>query len=306
MVVGQTGAGKSTLANRILDHPEYDIFEERIGRQGSVTGTTQRGTWGDLVVIDTPGVPASDTAGSLRNFDAIVEHIRRERTLSTLIFLVHEEPSDGSLQLAEARILLEQLNHLPCSKLIVCRQPELTSRTKRAEEEKRERGVQVAEMALGDTRLSMPMILLTDGYTEESSQQVAEIIAFVRRSERVAVDVPSLRTSDELRQFLYELADTNTRLQALKHETQEMESSLWYRTLWMTSHLVPLAYMSATSSGLGSLRTGAYVKREQEEGNRIRSEISVRHEELERGEVDEEQLRVARERLGDLDNLYGY
>lgn len=306
LIVGPTGAGKSTLANKILDHPDYDIFVEGVGLKGGVTTTTQKGSWGDLVVIDTPGVPSVDTSGSLKHFDAIVELIRRERTLSTLIFLIHEERATSPEQLREYRVILEQLNNLPCSKLVVCRQAELIHRTKRTEEDRTMRGERVVEHALEDSGLNMPLLLLTDGYTQESNQQVSQIVDFIRRSERVAVDVPSLRTSDELRQFLCDLADRDNRLAALRQETLEIEDSLWHRRLLLASHMVPLAYLSATSMGMGSLSTEAYVRREQEEGGRIRGEITRRYEEIEGGKMDEELFKAVRERLSDLDYLCGY
>lgn len=42
MIVGRAGAGKSTLANKILDHPDYDVFEEGHGT-AAVTAKTSRG-----------------------------------------------------------------------------------------------------------------------------------------------------------------------------------------------------------------------------------------------------------------------
>lgn len=47
--------------------------------------------------------------------------------------------------------------------------------------------------ALEDSGLNMPLVLLTDGYTEQSNQQIAEIVNFVRRSERVEVSSPRQR-----------------------------------------------------------------------------------------------------------------
>lgn len=70
--------------------------------------------------------------------------------------------------------------------------------------------------------------------------------------------------------------------------------------------VVPLAYVSATTVGVGFLWTGPFVKREQEEGTRIRIMIKLKEIEIEKGMVDDEQLALAKERLNDLEALFGY
>lgn len=70
------GAGKSNLANKLLDHPTCDAFEEGDGTPG-VTTQTQRVAWRDLVVIDTPAIPDEDPSKTLANFDLVVEAIRQ-------------------------------------------------------------------------------------------------------------------------------------------------------------------------------------------------------------------------------------
>lgn len=107
------------------------------------------------------------------------------------------------------------------------------------------------------------------------------------------MNVPSFRTSEELKGFMSRLADRASRLDALKQEVEELESSLWNRTLWMASQVVPLAYISVASVGAGFLWTGPYVKREQELSNELRSEIVDKSEEAHYGVVDEEGLRAA-------------
>lgn len=134
-VVGMPGAGKSNLANKLLNHPTWDAFEEGDGTYGS-TVETQRAEWGDMVVIDTPGIPAHDQQTTLANFDAVVEVLKREGSLSTLIFLVQQEEV-SPVEFRDYAILLKQFNHLPCSKLVVCRQVALSRRHKRTEEERR-------------------------------------------------------------------------------------------------------------------------------------------------------------------------
>lgn len=134
-VVGLSGAGKSNLANKLLNHPTWDAFEEGDGTFGA-TVETQRAEWDDMVVIDTPGIPSHDTQATIANFDAIVDVLRREGSLSTLIFLVQHEDVTP-IEFREYAILLRQLNQLPCSKLIVCRQAALSRRHKRTEEERR-------------------------------------------------------------------------------------------------------------------------------------------------------------------------
>lgn len=120
------------------------------------------------------------------------------------------------------------------------------------------------EHVLEDSGLSMPLVLLNDGYGSESFKQIDEIRRFVRRSERAPVHLASLRTSSELRSFAAMLADPATRLRALEEEVEELEVSLWHRSLWMACQVVPLAYISVSSPGAGCLWTGPYVKREQE------------------------------------------
>lgn len=66
-------------------------------------------------------------------------------------------------------------------------------RNKKAEEEKRYSGAQYVEHVLQDSGLSMPLVLLTDGYGSESFKQVEEIVSFVRRSDRVRVRYASSR-----------------------------------------------------------------------------------------------------------------
>lgn len=101
-------------------------------------------SWGDLVVIDTPGVPSADLdpKTTVSYFDSIVEYVRKEGKLSTLAFLVHQDDGIGPSPnvLRKYRVLLEQFNHLPCSKLIVCRQPELGKKSKRAGENRNRSG----------------------------------------------------------------------------------------------------------------------------------------------------------------------
>lgn len=134
-VVGMPGAGKSNLANKLLNHPTWDAFEEGDGTFGE-TVETQRAEWGGMVVIDTPAIPSHDPQATIANFDAVVDALRREGTLSTLIFVVQQEEASPP-EFRDYAILLKQLNQLPCSKLIVCRQVGLSRRHKRTEEERR-------------------------------------------------------------------------------------------------------------------------------------------------------------------------
>lgn len=135
VVVGMPGAGKSNLANKLLYHPSVDAFEEG-DRDPGAKSETQRAEWDGMVVIDTPGVPSLDPQTTLTNFDAVVEAVRREGSLSTLIFLVQQEEASPA-EFAVYGILLRQLNRLPCSKLMVCRQAALSRRHKRTEEDRR-------------------------------------------------------------------------------------------------------------------------------------------------------------------------
>lgn len=135
MVVGLPGAGKSNLANKLLNHPTWDAFEELDGTFGA-TVETQRAEWDEMVVIDTPGIPSHDPQTTIANFDAIVEVLRREESLSTLIFMVQQEEVIPA-EFHDYAILLRQLNQLPCSKLMVCRQVALSRSHKKAEEERR-------------------------------------------------------------------------------------------------------------------------------------------------------------------------
>lgn len=134
-VVGMPGAGKSNLANKLLNHPTWDAFEEGDGTFGE-TLETQRAEWADMVVIDTPGIPSHDPQTTLANFDAVIDALRREGSLSTLIFLVQQEEVSPP-EFRDYAILLKQLSQLPCSKLMVCRQVGLSRRHKRTEEERR-------------------------------------------------------------------------------------------------------------------------------------------------------------------------
>lgn len=121
----------------------------------------------------------------------------------------------------------------------------------------------------------MPLVLLNDGYGSESFKQVDEIRRFVRRSERAPVHLASLRTSLEMRDFAARLADPATRLRTLEEEVEELEVSLWHRSLWMACQVVPLAYISVSSPGAGCLWTGPYVKREQEAFAELRMVRSI-------------------------------
>lgn len=129
------GAGKSNLANKLLHHPTIDPFGEG-DREFGAECETQRAEWDGIVVIDTPGIPSQDPQTTLTNFDAVVNALRREGSLSTLIFLVQQEEASPA-EFAVYGILLSQLNRLPCSKLIVCRQAALSRRHERTEEDRR-------------------------------------------------------------------------------------------------------------------------------------------------------------------------
>ena len=94
------------------------------------------------------------------------------------------------------------------------------------------------EQVLEDSGLSMPLVLLNDGYGMESFKQVDEIRRFVQRSERAPVHLASLRTSAELIQLWQRLADPASRLAALEEEVKELEVSLWHRSLWMACQVV--------------------------------------------------------------------
>lgn len=94
------------------------------------------------------------------------------------------------------------------------------------------------EHVLEDSGMSMPFLLLNDGYGSESFKQIDEIRGFIRRSERAPVELASLRTSTELRLFWERLADPACRLVALEEELQELELSLWHRSLWMACQVV--------------------------------------------------------------------
>lgn len=93
--------------------------------------------------------------------------------------------------------------------------------------------------------MSMPFLLLNDGYGSESFKQVDEVRGFVRRSERAPVELASLRSSTELRLFWERLADPVSRLLALEEELQELELSLWHRSLWMACHVVGGRFLHA-------------------------------------------------------------
>lgn len=84
----------------------------------------------------------------------------------------------------------------------------------------------------------MPFLLLNDGYGSESFRQIDEIRGFVRRSERAPVELASLRKSTELRLFWQRLADPACRLVALEEELEELELSLWHRSLWLACQVV--------------------------------------------------------------------
>lgn len=101
------------------------------------------------------------------------------------------------------------------------------------------------EQVLEDSGLSMPFLLLNDGYGSESFKQVDEIRGFVRRSECAPVELASLRTSAELRLFWERLADPACRLVALEEELRELELSLWHRSLWMACQVVGRKAMHA-------------------------------------------------------------
>lgn len=135
MVVGMPGAGKSNLANKLLYHPSLDAFEEG-ERTFGAKSETQRAEWDGMVVIDTPGFPGHDPQTTLKNFDAVVNALRGEGSLSTLILVVQQEEASPA-EFGVYGILLKQLNRLPCSKLIVCRQAALSRRHKRTEEDRR-------------------------------------------------------------------------------------------------------------------------------------------------------------------------
>lgn len=135
IVVGMPGAGKSNLANKLLYHPTADAFEEG-DREPGAESETQRAEWDGMVVIDTPGIPSLDPQTTLTNFDAVVTAVRREGSLSTLIFMVQQEEASPA-EFAVYGILLRQLNQLPCSKLMVCRQATLNKRHQRTEEDRR-------------------------------------------------------------------------------------------------------------------------------------------------------------------------
>lgn len=94
------------------------------------------------------------------------------------------------------------------------------------------------EQVLEDSGMSMPFLLMNDGYGSESFKHVDEIRGFVRRSERAPVELASLRTSTELLLFWKRLADPACRLVALEEELQELELSLWHRSLWMACQVV--------------------------------------------------------------------
>eukprot|EP00752_Nemacystus_decipiens_P004485 g4096.t1 len=291
-VVGLPGAGKSNLANKLLNHPTWDAFEEGDGTFGA-TIETQRAEWDDMVVIDTPGIPSHDPQTTTANFDAVVDVLRREGSLSTLIFLVQQEDVIPA-EFRDYAILLRQLNQLPCSKLIVCRQVALSRRHKRTEDDRRHAGAMFVEQVLEDSGMSMPFLLMNDGYGSESFKHVDEIRGFVRRSERAPVELASLRTSTELRLFWERLADPVTRLVALEEDVRELEVSLWHRSLWMACQVVPLAYVSVSSPGAGCLWTGPYVKREQDSFGELRMELKAKKEEVEVNIVDEDELRAAK------------
>ncbi|CAM9321181.1 unnamed protein product, partial [Hapterophycus canaliculatus] len=158
----------------------------------------------------------------------------------------------------------------------------------------RHAGAQFVEHVLEDSGLSMPLVLLNDGYGSESFKQIDEIRRFVRRSERAPVHLASLRTSSELRSFTARLADPSTRLRALEEEVEELEVSLWHRSLWMACQVVPLAYISVSSPGAGCLWTGPYVKREQEAFAELRMELNDKKGEIESNKVHQEELSAAK------------
>lgn len=136
MLLGMSGAGKSNLANKLLDHPTTYAFEEGDGSGIAVTKHPRRARWRDMVVIDTPGMPDRERHLSLQNFDSVVETIRREESLSALIFVVRQESASPS-EFGEFAVLLRQFNNLHCSKLMVCRQSAPRRRDKHAEEDRR-------------------------------------------------------------------------------------------------------------------------------------------------------------------------
>lgn len=134
--------------------------------------------------------------------------------------------------------------------------------------------------------------------------QVDEIEAFVRRSNPVPVnDSSSLRTSSELRIFLSGLAEPTSRPAALQQEAEELEVSVWHRSLSMYANVVPTAYVRVASHGGGFLSTDSYVRRENEILTQLRAKLLGQKEELRSGEANEEELNRARKTLEDLDSL---
>lgn len=137
IIVGMSGAGKSNLGNKLLDNPTYDPFEERkVTSKAATTAQIKRAEHNGLVVIDTPGIPNKDSEKTVAYFDAVVKALRQEGSINTMLFLVNQEDA-FSPAFNEYALLLGQFNHLPCSKLMVCRQPALTRQSTKTEEEKR-------------------------------------------------------------------------------------------------------------------------------------------------------------------------
>lgn len=72
-----------------------------------------------LQVTGTPGVPDTDPAKSLVNYDRIIEYVRNAPWLNAIIIMV-EGGRTMEREHEDMRALMHQFDILPCAKITVC------------------------------------------------------------------------------------------------------------------------------------------------------------------------------------------
>lgn len=331
VIVGKSGSGKSTLGNKLLNinrgpEDEYEMYFKEGGGTDSVTDQCTSRTSQDttLMVIDTPGIPDPSNTKTIEYFDKFVMNMRKLRAVNMLKFLVHEDRTNER-DFEHFRVLLKQINYIPCPKLMVCRQSVYahSSPTTKTRDKKRISGMSMVNQILTKSNMVMQSMLLLDGTGKEAEDGLSSLIAITSRCPRQVLGGCSfLRTFEEHRSYVERLSSEKDRRYALTEKLQALANAMTWQerrqnlTVFGAVVTVDVALLSLMVTGAVPVVSGdlvnfvigpalssalkVYVFDKQQVLN---DEMASIRQELDSNVVDEDSLLSSKQDLAELDDL---
>ncbi|CAN0425308.1 unnamed protein product [Pylaiella littoralis] len=305
LLIGATGAGKSTLANLLLyDDPEGGFVVGHGEASETSNLKTETATVDDcfLQVTDTPGIPDTNRKKSLRFYDKMIKYLRDDTYhLNAIVIMVAEGRNDERVY-RDMRALMKHFNTLPCGKIMVFRStlpPRCSDNTRKLKDIEAKKTMDKLCREAGLKDITQYMLHDMD------DREVKILRNLICQMPDKSKDELQLRTYSQIKQHAKKLSDQQTRMEALRDELNDLSerrtaseaSARKYRDAAIGTAFIP--FVGAAISAAMTVEMGkaeATVRSISHDMHRMQGE-------LDRGQVDQGELRKAREEFDELDAL---